>query len=179
MPTPNYGLRYPSGSDEPNGPLQIQHLAEDVEDLLADGLLAWQAYTPVLTGSTSNPSLGNGTATGHYCKIGKTVHFTAKILWGSTTTNGSGFYSVSLPPGLNASSVGTNLARAYFFDSSGATVADKHFVGVGTISASAAEVDRIYLTGASANGLPWSAAAPVVPDDDDYIQVAGTYETAA
>lgn len=29
--TPTYGFHYPSGSDSPNGPAQIQQLAEDVE----------------------------------------------------------------------------------------------------------------------------------------------------
>lgn len=178
MPTPTYGLRYPDGADIPNGPLQLQNLAEDVEDTLGDGLTAWLSYTPAWTGSTGNPGVGNATRTGRYCKLGRIVHFTAKILIGSTTTVGSGFYSISLPPGLPVSTVGTCLCMAYYFDTSGAGESDKHYIGIGNISATAQEVDRIRFVGDTLNGLPWSATAPVVPATDDYVIVTGTYETS-
>lgn len=57
----------------------------------------WTAYTPSWTAATTNPSLGNGTATGAYIQAGKLVVFRARIVMGSTTTYGSGQYSISLP----------------------------------------------------------------------------------
>ncbi len=47
MPTPIYGLRYPSDGNAPDGPLQLQQLAEDVEAQLArmDTLPLLQVYT--------------------------------------------------------------------------------------------------------------------------------------
>ena len=48
---------------------------------------AWTSYTPVLSGSTW--AVGNGTISGAYTQIGKTVHFTARFVLGSTSTKGS------------------------------------------------------------------------------------------
>lgn len=178
MPTPNYGFRYPAGSDTPNGPAQIQNLAEDVEDTLGDGLVAWQSWNPIWTAASVNPVLGNGSRYGRYVKLGRIVHFSGKILFGSTTTYGTGFYSISLPDGLPTSALGTTLCTAYYFDTSGGTEADKHFVGIGNIAASNTTIDRIRFIGDAANGLPWSPTAPVTPAEDDYIVFAGTYETS-
>lgn len=57
MPTtPKYGLRYPAATDPPNGPLNLQQLALDVEAQLA---LSYALYTPsaaqsLPTGTTTN-----------------------------------------------------------------------------------------------------------------------------
>lgn len=58
---------------------------------------AWSAYTPVWTAASSNPAIGNGTLSGRYLQIGKTVHYYGRILMGSTTTFGSGDWRISLP----------------------------------------------------------------------------------
>ena len=63
----------------------------------ASDLTAWSTYTVVWTGASSNPSLGNGTLTGRYKQIGKTVFVTVKLITGSTTTFGSGDWRFSLP----------------------------------------------------------------------------------
>jgi hypothetical protein len=58
-------------------------------------------YVPVLTASTTNPTLGTGTGlvqTGSYVTAGKLVVGWAKIAFGTTGANrGSGLYLVSLP----------------------------------------------------------------------------------
>jgi hypothetical protein len=177
MPTPTYGLRYPSGSDAPDGPQQIQDLAEDVEDTLGDGHAAWISWSPIWTATDVNPVLGDGSRYGRYCKIGRTVHFSGKVLFGSTTSYGTGFYSMSLPDGLPTSALGTTLCHAYYFDADGATEAAKHYVGVGNIAASNSVIDRFRFVG-DINGLPWSPTAPVVPEAEDYIVFSGTYETS-
>lgn len=73
-----------NGSD----PLVIGSLASE----------AWTAYTPTLTASTTNPSLGTGpTQLGRFTRIGRTVIGTAKLKFGTSPSAGSGFYRVSLP----------------------------------------------------------------------------------
>lgn len=59
----------------------------------------WTAYTPALTATTTNPTLGSGsTASGRYCQTGKLVVCQVWIVFGSSGTNaGSGSYRVSLP----------------------------------------------------------------------------------
>ena len=63
----------------------------------------WQSYTPVWTAATTNPVLGNGTLVGRYCQIGKTVWVKFRLTIGSTTTLGSGDWSISLPVGPSVS----------------------------------------------------------------------------
>jgi hypothetical protein len=57
----------------------------------------WTPYTPTWTGTGSNPSLGNGTISGRYFQIGKTVHFQIHLVIGSTTTFGTGRWDFTLP----------------------------------------------------------------------------------
>lgn len=54
-------------------------------------------YTPVWTGSVTNPLLGNGTLEGHYTREGRTVHVSVTLTIGSTTTMGSGLWRFSVP----------------------------------------------------------------------------------
>jgi hypothetical protein len=58
---------------------------------------AWIDYTPTWTSSGTNPVIGNGTITGRYALINKTVIAQIYIVTGSTTTYGSGGYFFSLP----------------------------------------------------------------------------------
>jgi hypothetical protein len=57
----------------------------------------WVSYTPTWGGSTSNPSLGNGTITGSYMKQGNLVFVQIALVIGSTSTGGSGRWTFSLP----------------------------------------------------------------------------------
>jgi hypothetical protein len=66
----------------------------------------WDTYTPSWTGSGSNPSIGDGTITGHFRREGTTGEVRIHIEAGSTTTYGSGFYGLSLPSGWTAAASG-------------------------------------------------------------------------
>ena len=58
----------------------------------------WTAYTPILYGSTTNPTIGNGSITGRYVNIGATIIGEIRIIAGTVGFNrGAGTYSVSLP----------------------------------------------------------------------------------
>ena len=63
-----------------------------------NGLQAsWDAYSPTWTAVTTNPALGDGTLTGRYLRIGKTILFTLTLTMGATTTYGTGGWILSLP----------------------------------------------------------------------------------
>jgi hypothetical protein len=63
----------------------------------ASDSLAWTTYAPSWTAASSNPSIGNGTITGRYKQIGKTVFVSIKIVMGTSTTYGSGNWRIALP----------------------------------------------------------------------------------
>lgn len=54
-------------------------------------------YNPVWTTDGTAPSLGNGSITGTYFELGPYVFFTVKFNFGSTTSFGTGRWSVNLP----------------------------------------------------------------------------------
>lgn len=58
---------------------------------------AWTTYTPTWTGAGGNPAIGNGTLAGRYARIGRTIFFTIVVTMGSTTTYGTGAWSLTLP----------------------------------------------------------------------------------
>jgi hypothetical protein len=60
---------------------------------------AWTSYTPVLTGSTTNPTLGTGGVIfGKYMQVGKTISVFGAYKFGTSGfTTGSGTYNISLP----------------------------------------------------------------------------------
>ena len=58
---------------------------------------AWTAYTPTWAGATTNPVIGNGSVKGAYSVIGSTCHFWINVVFGTTTTFGSGVYTITLP----------------------------------------------------------------------------------
>lgn len=64
-----------------------------------DGIGTATAYTPALTATTTNPTLGTGgSVSGYYTRNGQLVTGVARIEFGTSGTNaGSGFYLVSLP----------------------------------------------------------------------------------
>ena len=56
------------------------------------------AYTPTWgVASGTAPTLGNGSLTGTYVRIGDLIYFTVKLVVGSTSTIGSGAYTFTLP----------------------------------------------------------------------------------
>jgi hypothetical protein len=77
------------------------------------GSLAW-------TAASVNPALGNGTKTARYIQTGKLVLYAGVITMGSTTTFGTGLWSISLPVTSNGTlGVATGVVMVY--DSSSAT----------------------------------------------------------
>lgn len=88
----------------------------------------WETWTPVLTASTTNPTLGTGsTATGRYGRVNKTVFGNLNITFGTAGVNqGSGFYFVTVPITTQAS--GTTIGHGYVFDASASLV--RHVVAL-------------------------------------------------
>ncbi len=70
---------------------------DHTHDGITSKAFAWQSYTPNWTATTVNPSLGNGTITGRYQRIGNLYNTRIHLVIGSTTTFGTGSWFFSPP----------------------------------------------------------------------------------
>lgn len=71
----------------------------EITNLMTALTSAWTTYTPAWTASAGTPAIGNGTLTGKYRLIGKTLDFRFLLTAGSTTTFGTAgaFYTFGNP----------------------------------------------------------------------------------
>lgn len=118
----------------------------------------WTSYTPSLTGTTTNPTLGTGSSrTGAWQRDGRRVTVRANIKFGTSgAAAGSGFYEISLPFNAKVLSTGRQAAgAAYTYDSSGNDFED----GVAFIDTSVADRVRLSIAGGViTNSFPWTWA---------------------
>lgn len=125
----------------------------------------WDAYTPVMSGLTTNPTLGNSVLAGQFKRIGKTVHFRIRLTIGSTFAHGSGAYFFSTP------------SDSDFVVETGIGTAIKVATGPGTRVAyvtSLAAISAVLLVDSA--GSVFNSAISVAAGDT--IGISGTYEAA-
>lgn len=133
----------------------------------------WTAYTPVLTASTTSPTLGTGsTQLGAWNRQGDTIDWWAYIQFGTSgTAAGTGTYRVSLPP-----------AAAY------STNRDFLFVGDAELNNSGTGYMRhLNLAGSTTTTEMWSgadpaasvaAAVPFAWSTSDFMYLKGRYRSS-
>lgn len=146
---------------------------------------AWTNYTPTLTSTGTNPTMGTGgTISGQYQRVGRTVTGTATIQFGSAgVAAGTGVYGLLLP--VQPADRSAALGNGFLFDFSdslrfvvGATV-----VSTGIFAASTSKA-IIVVTNDPGEGFgtgdnPVGAASPWTWAENDQIVVNFTYEAAA
>jgi hypothetical protein len=129
----------------------------------------WEDYTP----SNTNVTVGNGTETARFCRIGNTVFWRYSLRWGSTTSYG-GDIQIGLPVTMaNPASDPQSPAGAGSVTESG--VASQPV----TATASASDDDSVRLVHheLTSNGFV-DATAPFTWGTADKIDVGGSYEAA-
>lgn len=132
---------------------------------------AWTTYTPSLTGTESNPSLGSGsTAQGRYWRVGRTVTVEVIIKFGSGMSKGGGFYEVSLPVTARTQTVGRRTGSAYVFDNS----ANEFYDGISFINSGATTKARL-----SINSDVVQDDVPITFAASDELGFQITYEAAS
>lgn len=135
---------------------------------------AWIAYTPTWsTDGATQPSLGDGTITGAYKVIGKTVFVRVRLVFGTTTTAGTGTFYFSLP--VNAAAAWGVQMPASILDNGNAwyqATVNGEYGGL---------TDRVALIGQSAGGANSSQGVtgvfPIGFGNTDSIQFNGSYES--
>ncbi|MFF5261372.1 hypothetical protein ACFY4C_20710 [Actinomadura viridis] len=132
----------------------------------------WTSYTPTLTGATTNPALGTGSAReGAYMRFGSMVTVRGNIKAGTSGASaGSGVYMVSLPVTAKALSTGEYIGSAETFDASANNVRD----GICRIR-SAISWNKVELV--TENTL-WGSGGPFAWANNDAISFTITYEAA-
>jgi len=159
MPTTPNGLVYPALSDAPNGPGAVQALAESIEAKYPLG--PWTAYTPALTASGTNPTLGTAAVQlGRYRESSGLVLCQGKIVFGSAgVAAGAGNYRVGLPVPANiAAWADRRIGHATIYQVSSGNQAEPF----ATLDAAGGGFFTLaYLTALPAsNAIPVGAAAP-------------------
>ena len=148
------------------GSLHVPTAAElaKITALLTAMTGAETAYTPVWTGSTTNPVINNGSITGHYRRLGKRVEVEIRVLMGGTTTFGTGNWALTLPV---AALKETTLAGLALDNApAGRPVACQ--IAAGTVN-----IFRMHTAnGIITNLVPWTWA------QFDSLTIRGSYETA-
>jgi hypothetical protein len=135
------------------------------------------AYTPILTASVTNPTLGTGaSSTGLYFRIQNMIFYRFSIIFGSSGfVPGVGNYEISLPVtgqqyGFYYSQV---TGQTSFFDVSTNT---PYFANAWMVSAT--KLNIIYQTAMNGSLSNVSAASPVVPANSDSISGYVIYQAA-
>jgi hypothetical protein len=171
MPTTSRGYVYPASTDHDRIWEHIQNLATSVDTDVASLTSAWTNYTPTWTSTGTAPAIGNGTITGRYKQIGKLVTLTIKVLFGSTTTFGTGAYSFSLP--VTAAGSVDQVGSAYMRDTSGTSTG--HYAGIVVVTVASPTV----LSAVEASGhTQLQATLPVVWANTDFFEFSIVYEAA-
>jgi hypothetical protein len=135
----------------------------------------WTAYTPVWTGATTNPVIGNGTILGAYSQAGKMVNFWLEVTMGSTTTYGSGGYSITLPAAASESAHRWNFLGEVRDASASVSYELKAAAQSGSSGNLVLKCDP---TTAGANLRGVTSAIPITLTTSDVLFVSGTYEAA-
>lgn len=100
----------------------------------------WQDYEADWRGTSSNPSIGNGTLKVSFRRLGSRLEINGKIVAGSTSAYGAGEYRVILPPNCAArTGFGTQLGNLLLTDTGGVTIPASLWVDEG-----ATEMRLIY-----------------------------------
>lgn len=143
------------------------------------GMILTTAYSPTLTGSTTNPTLGTGgSISGRYTLYaGNWCNYRGIAKFGTSGTNaGSGSYSISLPFNTNANITTGNhaLGHVYVLDSS----APAAWPCLAFASASGSSMSVLVGGSPSAGPSQMSNTVPMAWAASDYISWNITYEIA-
>ncbi len=104
----------------------------------APAMSDWVAYTPTITGTVSNPSLGTNTLTAYYRRVGDSIEVKFSLAQTVAGTGGSGDYLISLPPGFVADT--TKVAVSTNTIAVGATVLGNGWISNSTSTAASSDM---------------------------------------
>jgi hypothetical protein len=142
------------------------------------GLGPWRSYTPAWTNSGTANTIGNGSLTGAFNQVGKTVYYRIRLTLGTTTGAGNGSWIFSLPVLTHASAYAaySKIGNTTVFDTSGSAsyTGPARWNSTGTITAVMVGTGGTYGNYADVNS---ATNIPMVWTSTDIIEISGWYET--
>ena len=138
---------------------------------------AWTSYTPVLAGTGWALGSTGAVASGSYVQIGKTVHFTVRLTFGTVgaTFGASARPTVTLPVSASTSSTNTDfVTNIMYFDSS----ATLRYGGSCDFTSTTVDCFTWNAAGTYLVAAAVVASAPFAWAESDQIIISGTYEAA-
>lgn len=118
MPTTtNNGWTTPADTDlVRNGAAAIRTAINGIDTTI--GKVAFQSFSPTITGTSSGWSLGTGsTSTGRWAQVGQTVYVDGTITLGTSPSAGSNAMAIALPQNAN-SNTAEWVTNGWFYDDS-------------------------------------------------------------
>lgn len=136
--------------------------------------LAWTAFTPTLTASSSNPALTYTSSVGYYAQVNKLVFFRIHIQPNTVGSVGSGTYFLNLPVNASPTSLNADVCgQATYALNSGAIT-----TGVCRIYTGLTKFSVVWgYNSAGAATTVWANGAPTITNGDIYT-FSGCYEGA-
>ncbi|MFJ8821635.1 hypothetical protein ACIREE_07615 [Streptomyces sp. NPDC102467] len=145
---------------------------------------SWVDYKPTWGAENgAAPSIGNGTLTGSYTKLGTVVHVRIYLKIGSTTnlaaqsTNGNWTFSLPVPPLSTAWKLDGRTLTAVAFDSDSST--QLFHQGTALVATAGGGTARSLRDGYAGNAGIWDKGLPFTWAAGDVLSVYGTYESAS
>lgn len=145
-----------------------------------NGFPQWFNFSTTWTGSGGNPSLGNGTQVSRFSLTGKTAFVKIRIVFGSTTTGGTGTYRFTLPTDANSTVQSADQIAIGTWHGADANAGPDLYAGFVRIHAtSSATIEMIHYSSTS-NGrhVATTATAPFTWGNTDYFGISCAYEIA-
>lgn len=183
-PTVEDTIRIVTSSTRPSDPYRGQLIFEtDTNSYVGrDTSDAWQTVVPLGAWTTwtptwSNLTVGNGTLTAKYVRIGRTIHWYMKFTLGSTSAVGTD-PTFSLPVQASGlySTIGTDLlGTGWILDTGTANFQAFPF----WLTSTTARLSVWGAAGTFVNGVGITATSPMTWTTGDAFAFFGTYEAAA
>jgi hypothetical protein len=133
----------------------------------------WQSYTPTWTADTLNPSLGNGTISGRWTRIGRTITCVGLLQLGTTSNGGTGLWYISTPVAAANNGFSLRGTGSYFH------AGDAEYVGVSVIAAGASQIGFVVGNGTTVFTNNVSNTYPVAAGSTCSVYWNITYEAAS
>ncbi|MCX5176706.1 hypothetical protein [Streptomyces virginiae] len=133
----------------------------------------YTAYTPSWTAASANPTLGNGTLVARWTRVGSQIQTSGNLTLGSTSSGGTGVWSISLPVAAGATGVTC-------FGSCDYTVTfTNDYIGLVQVeSAATGMLFIVKTTSSSGSAGQVSSTVPVASSSSSRLYWSVTYESA-